>query len=278
MSDFFINSFSVSPDGFPAPIGVVTTLFSDPNGDGYPFGFDVDNNIIYAIGFDSFGDKELIKLTLSGTRTLISSAVSSPLRAYYGKDNAVYSVGGTITKWNPSTGASMTFNDPGAYSFAAAQDSSNNFYFTDLANGKVVKTDSSGNNVNYNFATIEAPRGVAVDSNDNIYVAGYYDEQIYKITPAGVKTPFVAIPEPVGITFDDKNNLYVTSFANQIYKVTLAGSATIFAGSPYPYDSGNTNGTGTAARFNTPWDIKYDKKTGFLYVLDQGTVTFRKIT
>ena len=78
---------------------------------------------------------------------------------------------------------------------------------------------------------------------------------------------------PVGITTDGVN-LYIADSGNTIRKVviatgvvsTLAGTADIF---------GSTDGTGSAASFDTPYGITTDGNN--LYVVDNGNLTVRKI-
>jgi autotransporter-associated beta strand protein len=86
-------------------------------------------------------------------------------------------------------------------------------------------------------ARFNTPTGVAVDSAGNVYVADYNNDTIRKVTPAGVVT-------------------------------TLAGS---------PLQQGSADGTGSAARFNTPTGVAVDS-AGNVYVADTGNDTIRKVT
>ena len=85
-------------------------------------------------------------------------------------------------------------------------------------------------------ARFSGPQDVAVDRLGNLFVADSYNSTIRKITPAGVVS-------------------------------TVAGSA----GS-----TGNTDGVGTAARFNYPLGIEVNS-AGVLYVADCNNHTIRKI-
>ena len=86
-------------------------------------------------------------------------------------------------------------------------------------------------------ARFDYPMGVAVDSAGNVYVADYDNNTIRKVTPAGVVT-------------------------------TLAGLAG---------NSGSADGTGSAARFNSPYGVAVDS-AGNVYVADTGNNTIRKVT
>jgi hypothetical protein len=86
-----------------------------------------------------------------------------------------------------------------------------------------------------------AATGLAVDAAHNLYTASWgtrYDIQdfgeIYKITPAGVVTPFAnAGGGAQDITFGPDSALYVTNF-DLIIKITLSGVVTTFAGVAVP--------------------------------------------
>jgi PKD repeat protein len=81
---------------------------------------------------------------------------------------------------------------------------------------------------------------------------------------------------PTGIVYDGNGNLYVTDQYNQeIRKVVIpTGAVTTFAGSVV--NTGNVDGTGTAASFNYPTGIAYDGN-GNLYVADQYNNEIRKV-
>jgi len=79
---------------------------------------------------------------------------------------------------------------------------------------------------------------------------------------------------PVGITTDGEN-LYTTGYSDHtIRKIVIAtGQVSTVAG--LANNPGSGDGTGTAARFNTPWDITTDGAN--LYVADSANHTIRKI-
>src|SRR4030095_14292092 len=81
---------------------------------------------------------------------------------------------------------------------------------------------------------------------------------------------------PAEVAFDSANNLYVADTGNHtIRKITPAGVVSTFAGSPGM--PGSADGTGRAARFDSPIGVSLDS-AGNLYVGDADNATHRKIT
>ena len=121
-------------------------------------------------------------------------------------------------------------------------------------------------------ARFYGPEAEAMDSAGNIYVADYWNHAIRKITPNGTVSTLAGHPgmwnygsadgvggmarfdNPTGVAVDGADNVYVADYANQtIRKITPAGLVTTVAGSPG--NSGDTDGVGSAARFNYPAGI-----------------------
>ena len=121
--------------------------------------------------------------------------------------------------------------------------------------------------------------GLVIDSSNNIFMTSSAENKIYKILPTGSYSSFVqntALNGITGITIDSSNNLYVSATSNNtICKITPAGVITTIAGTAG--SSGSTDAVGTAALFNSPWDIDIDT-AGNLYVADRGNNIIRKLT
>ncbi|HMD61991.1 MAG TPA: immunoglobulin domain-containing protein, partial [Opitutaceae bacterium] len=136
------------------------------------------------------------------------------------------------------------------------------------------------------------PLDVAVDSGGNVYVADQADDAIRKITPSGAVTTFAGVlgmpgsadgtgaaarfRSPAAVATDASGNLFVTDTGNgTIRKIVLStGAVTTIAGTAGV--TGNTDGTGPAAQFNSPQGLCADG-SGNLYVADQINNSIRKV-
>jgi hypothetical protein len=158
--------------------------------------------------------------------------------------------------------------------------------------GNIGSDDGAGNDARFRY-----PQGIAVDLNNNLYVADTDNGTIRKITPSGVVTTIAGQPpvgqddrfadgtnntarfnQPRDLAVDNAGNIYVTDTDNNaIRKVTPAGTnwvVTTIAG--FFRTNGIADGIGTNALFNGPTDIALDGG-GSLYVADSANATIRRI-
>jgi sugar lactone lactonase YvrE len=203
------------------------------------------------------------------------------------------------------TGSNARFGDPARL----AVDTNGNVYVTDSVNNTIRKVTPAGvvttlaglagssgtNDGTGSAARFNYPRGVAVDSAGNLYVADRDNDTIRKVTPAGLVTTLAGLAgnagsadgtnstarfaNPVGMAVDSAGNLYLADHANStIRKVTPDGLnwvVTTLAG--LAGDAGSQNGTGSAARFDGPASVAVDN-AGDVYVADFNNSTIRKVT
>lgn len=139
-------------------------------------------------------------------------------------------------------------------------------------------------------ASFNNPLGIAVDANENVYVADYSNNMIRKITPAGVVTTLAGTTTagsnngaaglatfngPSGIALSPSGTLYVAEWFNSdIRQISPAGVVSTLAGSGA---TGSDDGVGTAATFSLPVSIAIGTN-GVLYVADDGNNLIRMVT
>ena len=219
-----------------------------------------------------------------------------------GESFAVTSFAGTASVSGSADGSPGSFRNP----YGIAIDAARNLYVSDTLNNtirkispsKVVSTlagtaglfgssDGSGSSARFNF-----PLGLAVDSAGNVFVADAKNSVIRRITPAGAVTTYAGAASqfgsadgsaasarfalPFGIAIDAAGNLFVTDSLNHtIRKITSTGVVSTLAGTAG--QSGFADGTGAAARFNSPWGITVDR-SGNVFVGDSQNNAVRRIS
>ena len=81
------------------------------------------------------------------------------------------------------------------------------------------------------YENIASPTGITSDNSGNLYVAGYSDNVIYRITPSGDRVIFLKdnrLNGPIGLISDKLGNIYVANYnANNILKIDKTGFVTI---------------------------------------------------
>ncbi len=129
------------------------------------------------------------------------------------------------------------------------------------------------------LATFAGPNGLHHDGAGNVYVADYDAGTLRRITPAGAVTTLASIPHVANVVCNPiDGNLYATVFtAHKVVKITPDGKVSSFAGS-FVGRAGSDDGTGREASFNLPNGMCVDKKTGDMYIADNGNSRIRKLT
>ncbi|HJT24552.1 MAG TPA: hypothetical protein VJ873_08230, partial [bacterium] len=181
-------------------------------------------------------------------QTIVTVAGSCVTAGYFGDGGPATTAG----LWAPDD---IAFDSKGNYYIGDA--GSNTVRKVDIATG-IISTYAGLYNPNGNpidgdggpatLANLNYPSGLIFDSNDNLYIADYYDSVIRKVDPVS------------GI---------ITTFAGT---VTVSGGVT----QGVPGYSGD-GGPATLALLADPDIVRIDPTNQYLYVSDQGNSTLRKI-
>jgi TonB family protein len=140
-----------------------------------------------------------------------------------------------------------------------------------------------------------APTGLAVDRDGNVYVADAGRSIIYKINSAGTSMSVFAgdgkdgfqgdggpaswseLNVPYDLAMDDGGNLYIADTGNsRIRKITPSGTISTVAGNGTAGFSGD-GGAATAAQLNKPLGIAVDSQ-GTLYIADTDNSRIRSVS
>ena len=232
----------------------------------------------------------------SNIRKITSAGVVSTLAG---------STGGASGDSADGVGSYARFSNPNG----VAVDSAGNVYVADTYNHTIRQITSAGQ-VNTmaglaehfggsdgpgSYARLNYPKGLALDSAGNVYVADTSNHTIRKVTPAGVVSTLAGLAGypgsedgtnsvarfnyPCGVAVDNAGNVYVADTHNDtIREVTPAGTnwvVTTIAGSVT--NAGSADGTNSATRFHYPSGVAMDTN-GNLYVADSINSTIREVT
>jgi len=153
--------------------------------------------------------------------------------------------------------------------------------------GSTGRSDGTGADAQFN-----SPRGIAADAAGDVFVADEGSANIRKITPQGVVTTLAGVAgmpgytdgagavarfgSPRGLAVGADGIVYVADTDNNVVrKITPDGVVTTVAGSAG--QTGDSDGTGTAAQFSAPRGIAVDA-AGNVFVADSDNNSIRKVT
>ncbi len=199
-------------------------------------------------------------------------------------------------------GGSAGFSNPAG----VAVDSAGNVYVADSGNSTIRKISAGGAVTTFaglagsagssdgtgSAARFNAPRGVAVDSVGNVYVADTNNDTIRKITAGGTVSTLAGVAgqtgsgdgaggsarfnAPYAVAVDSGGNVYVADFNSAtIRKINTSNTVSTLAGTANV--TGFADGTGFAAKFNQPYALTVDS-SGFVYVADTYNRAIRMIS
>ena len=191
------------------------------------------------------------------------------------------------------------------YPSGIAIDSDGNLFIADHDNNRIRMVDVDGtiatvagngwrgvigDGSSATFATLNSPRGLAIDAFGNLYISDTLNDRIRKLDTDGIITtvakhgnsqvegepatsPLILNPE--GIAVDVNGDLYIAN--GTILKVDAAGIVTTVAGnaemgSGYSGDGGPA----TSAQLDNPQGLAFDA-AGNMYISDTGNNSIRKV-
>lgn len=176
------------------------------------------------------------------------------------------------------------------------------FLFSSTAFTQVITTVAgngvggyTGDGVPATTTSLLLPGAVAVDSQNNLFIADTYNSRVRKVdattsiitTVAGISTsgysgdggPAIAaqLYDPAGLAFDSNGNLFIADYFNHaVRKITVAtGIITTIAGNGTTGYSGD-GGLATLAQLSTPSGVAVDSK-GDIYISDLGNRVLRRV-
>jgi sugar lactone lactonase YvrE len=249
-------------------------------------------NILYNTQFNSSYQMKIN--AISSKQYFMSTVAGNGYYGYYGDNTLAINVG---------------IQSP----YGVAVDSIGNIYIADTYGGRIRKVTAStgiittiagtgswdyyGDGGAATAAAFRYPKGIAVDSFDNIYIADTENHRIRKVSAStGIITTVAGgnggggyygdgglatdatLSYPRGVAIDSVGNIYIADTSNQrVRKVTIStGIITTVAGNGN-YGYSGDDGIATDAILRSPYGIAIDS-AGNIYIADSENQRIRKVT
>jgi trimeric autotransporter adhesin len=251
------GSAGSSGDGGPA----AAALFN------YPWGLAVDSTGNLYVG--DFSNDEIRKITAGATPTINTIVGNIKLGGTFAGD------GGPATSAGMSGPSSVAVNSAGAIYFADLFNNRVRYVSQGLINEVAGADHAAGDGGQATAAELYFPQTIAEDAAGNLYIADTNNNEIRKVTPAGIISTVGKVATPQAVVIDSSGNLYATS-GNRVVKVDTKGINTIFSGSNTAGFSGD-GGPASAALLNNPQGLALDS-AGNLYIADTYNHRIREIS
>jgi uncharacterized protein (TIGR03437 family) len=187
-------------------------------------------------------------------------------------------------------------------------DKAGNVLFSNVADGVVLRLDAatggltlvagngtwgySGDDGSATSAQMYQPRGLAMDSAGNLYIADSLNHRIRKVSNGVITTvagngtrgfsgdngpaTSAQLNNPYGVAADSAGNLYIADTGNSRVRKVSGGVITTVAGNGTA-GFGGDNGPATSAQLNNPYVVAMDS-AGNLYIADRSNSRIRKVS
>ena len=188
-----------------------------------------------------------------------------------------------------------------------ALDAAGNLYIADMDDHRIRKVNTSGiistvggigiagyfgDGGQAAFAQFSSPRGLAIDSSGNIYVADGNNNRIRRINTAGTITTVAGngnygysgdgglavnawLAEPLDVALDSSGSIYIVDRGNNRIRKITSGTITTVVGNGAGGFSGDS-GPATAASLDEPAGVSVDS-AGNIYIADGDNFRVRKV-
>lgn len=167
--------------------------------------------------------------------------------------------------------------------YIAQSDNSNNYLIRKVSGGMIATVAGGGTNTGDGgpaiSATLVRPFGVAIDTNENLYIAEAGANRIRKVSSGGTITTVATMDSPWHVTVDATGNLYVTQPSDAIAQfISTSGALTVIAGDGTHGFSGDGD-LATDADMDRPSGIALGSQ-GVIYIADAtaGIARVRQLT